>query len=51
MSSHRYVGKRASSWHVRVDRIDPVSGKRKQIMQTCRTKREAEAFEAQWETE
>jgi integrase len=51
MSIHKYVGKRSNSWQVRVERIDPVTGKRKQIMRTCRTKREAEAFEAQWETE
>jgi integrase len=51
MSIHEYVGKRGNSWQVRVERIDPATGKRKQIMRTCRTKREAEAFEAQWETE
>src|SRR5579864_8201484 len=36
------------SWRVRVDMVDPVSGKRRQPQRTFRTKREAEAGLAQW---
>ena len=36
------------SWRVRVDMVDPVTGKRRQPQRTYKTKREAEAGLAQW---
>jgi hypothetical protein len=36
------------SWRVRVDMVDPVTGKRRQPQRTYKTKREAEAGMAQW---
>lgn len=36
------------SWRVRVDMVDPVSGKRRQPQRTYKTRREAEAGMAQW---
>ncbi len=38
----------AVSWRVRVDMVDPVTGKRRQPQRTYKTKREAEAGMAQW---
>lgn len=35
------------SWRIRVDMVDPVTGKRRQPQRTYRTKREAEAGLAQ----
>ena len=36
------------SWRIRVDMVDPVTGKRRQPQRTYKTKREAEAGLAQW---
>jgi len=39
------------SWRVRVDMVDPKTGKRRQPQRTYRTKREAQAGMAQWVVE
>jgi len=48
-SLFKEVGKDGTvSWRVRVDMVDPVTGKRRQPQRTYKTKREAEAGMAQW---
>ena len=48
-SLFKEVGKDGTvSWRVRVDMVDPVTGKRRQPQRTYKTRREAEASMAQW---